>query len=86
MEPKGIGALQLAFEQLKEKLSKEGLFDPEKKKKLPLFPKKLGLVTSPRGAAIVDILRTLGRRFAKIHILIYPVRVQGDGAGDCTTC
>jgi exodeoxyribonuclease VII large subunit len=80
VEPKGKGALQLAFEQLKEKLGKEGLFNPEIKKKLPLFPKKVGVVTSPRGAAIVDIIRTLERRFAKLHILIYPVRVQGEGA------
>lgn len=79
-EPKGKGALQLAFEQLKEKLSKEGLFDPEAKKILPLFPKKVGVVTSPRGAAIVDIIRTLERRFAKLRILVYPVRVQGEGA------
>lgn len=80
LEPKGKGALQLAFEQLKEKLGKEGLFDPEVKKMLPLFPKKVGIVTSPRGAAIVDIIRTLERRFAKLHILVYPVRVQGEGA------
>ncbi len=82
VEPKGIGALQLAFEQLKEKLNKEGLFDPEIKKTLPLFPKKVGVVTSPRGAAIVDVIRTLERRFAKLHILIYPVRVQGEGAAE----
>ncbi|MFQ6069392.1 MAG: exodeoxyribonuclease VII large subunit [Candidatus Aminicenantales bacterium] len=82
MEPKGKGALQLAFEQLKEKLRKEGLFDPEYKKKLPLFPKKVGVVTSPRGAAIVDIVRTLERRFARLHIIIYPVKVQGEGAAD----
>ncbi len=80
VEPKGKGALQLAFEQLKEKLGKEGLFDPAMKKTLPLFPKKVGVITSPRGAAIVDIIRTLERRFAKLHILIYPVRVQGEGA------
>ncbi len=80
LEPKGKGALQLAFEQLKEKLGKEGLFDLEVKKKLPLFPKKVGVVTSPKGAAIVDIIRTLERRFAKLHILVYPVRVQGEGA------
>ena len=80
VEPKGKGALQLAFEQLKEKLRTEGLFDPRHKKKLPLFPKKIGIVTSPRGAAIVDILRTLERRFARLHILIYPVKVQGEGA------
>ena len=82
VEPKGKGALQLAFEQLKEKLKKEGLFDPKFQKKLPLLPKKVGVVTSPRGAAIVDILRTLERRFARLHILIYPVKVQGEGAAD----
>jgi exodeoxyribonuclease VII large subunit len=82
VEPKGKGALQLAFEQLREKLKKEGLFDPKHKKKLPLLPKKVGVVTSPRGAAIIDILRTLERRFARLHILIYPVRVQGEGAAD----
>lgn len=82
IEPKGKGALQLAFEQLKEKLKKEGLFDPRFKKKLPLLPKKVGVVTSPRGAAIVDILRTLERRFARLYIVIYPVRVQGEGAAE----
>ncbi|MBA7641672.1 Exodeoxyribonuclease 7 large subunit [subsurface metagenome] len=82
VEPMGKGALQLAFEQLREKLKKEGLFDPKFKKKLPLLPKKVGIVTSPRGAAIVDILRTIERRFARLHILIYPVRVQGEGAAD----
>ena len=70
-EPKGKGALQLAFEQLKEKLKAEGLFDPARKRKLPLRPKKIGVVTSPTGAAIVDILRTLERRSAKLHVLIY---------------
>jgi exodeoxyribonuclease VII large subunit len=82
VEPKGKGALQLAFEQLKEKLKAEGLFDPARKRKLPLLPKRIGVVTSPTGAAIIDILRTLERRFAKLHILIYPARVQGDGAAD----
>lgn len=82
VEPKGKGALQLAFERLKEKLKKEGLFDPRFKKKLPLLPKKVGVVTSPRGAAIIDILKTLERRFARLHILIYPVKVQGEGAAD----
>lgn len=82
VQPKGKGALQLAFEQLKAKLAREGMFDPGRKKKLPLFPKKVGLVTSPRGAAIIDILRTLGRRFANVHVLIYPVRVQGEGAAE----
>lgn len=82
LEPKGKGALQLAFEQLKEKLKTEGLFDPAQKKKLPLLPKKVGVVTSPRGAAIVDIIRTLERRFARLHILLYPVKVQGEGAAE----
>jgi exodeoxyribonuclease VII large subunit len=80
VEPKGKGALQLAFEQLKEKLKAEGLFEPGLKKKLPLLPRRVGLVTSPRGAAIHDILRTLERRFAPLEITIYPVRVQGEGA------
>ncbi len=80
VEPKGKGALQLAFEQLKDKLTKEGLFNPEIKKKLPALPKKVGVVTSPRGAAIIDILRTLERRFVHLHVQIYPVRVQGEGA------
>ena len=82
IEPKGKGALQLAFEQLKEKLQKEGLFSPELKKSLPLLPKKIGIVTSPKGAAIIDILRTLERRFARLHILIYPAKVQGEGAAE----
>jgi exodeoxyribonuclease VII large subunit len=82
VEPKGKGALQLAFEQLKEKLHQEGLFDPELKKKLPLLPKKVGVVTSPRGAAVIDIIRTLERRFAHLHLLIYPVKVQGEGAAE----
>jgi len=82
LEPKGKGALQLAFEQLKEKLKKEGLFDTALKKKLPVLPKKVGVVTSPRGAAIVDIIRTLERRFARLHILLYPVKVQGEGAAE----
>jgi len=80
IEPKGKGALQLAFEQLKEKLRAEGLFDTARKRKLPLLPKRIGIVTSPKGAALVDILRTLERRFAKLEILIYPAQVQGEGA------
>jgi len=80
MEPKGIGALQLAFEQLKEKLQKEGLFDPERKEPLPLLPQKIGIVTSPTGAAIKDLLNVIGRRFPNVGILINPVKVQGDGA------
>jgi len=80
MEPKGLGALQLAFEQLKEKLAREGLFDPVHKKPIPHLPQKIGIVSSPTGAAIRDILRIIDRRFANIHILLYPVRVQGQGA------
>jgi len=80
IEPKGIGALQLAFQQLKEKLEKEGLFDRAHKKTIPLIPQKIGIVTSPTGAAIKDILNIIDRRFANIEILIYPVKVQGEGA------
>jgi exodeoxyribonuclease VII large subunit len=80
LEPKGLGALQLAFEQLKEKLSGEGLFDPARKRPLPTLPQKIGIVTSPTGAAIRDILQIIDRRFANVHILLYPVRVQGPGA------
>lgn len=82
MEPKGIGALQLAFLQLKEKLEKEGLFDPARKKPIPMVPQKMGVVTSPTGAVIRDILHILKRRFENLHILLYPVRVQGEGASD----
>ncbi|MFN3532001.1 MAG: exodeoxyribonuclease VII large subunit [Candidatus Brocadia sp.] len=80
IEPKGIGALQLAFLQLKERLEKEGLFDPAHKKPLPLLPKKIAIVTSLTGAAIRDILNVINRRFARMEILIYPVKVQGEGA------
>jgi len=80
IEPKGIGALQLAFQQLKEKLEKEGLFDHAHKKTIPFIPQKIGIVTSPTGAAIKDILNIIDRRFANVEILIYPVRVQGEGA------
>jgi exodeoxyribonuclease VII large subunit len=82
VEPKGKGALQLAFEQLKEKLRAEGLFDPARKRKLPLRPKAIGVVTSGRGAALRDILRTLERRQARVRVLIYPALVQGEGAAD----
>ncbi|MBN1404962.1 MAG: exodeoxyribonuclease VII large subunit [Candidatus Omnitrophica bacterium] len=79
-QPKGIGALQLAFEQLKNKLKKEGLFDAEHKKPLPLLPSRIGVVTSPTGAAIRDILNIIDRRFPNMHIILYPVKVQGGGA------
>jgi exodeoxyribonuclease VII large subunit len=80
IEPKGIGALQLAFEQLKTKLEKEGLFDLDHKRPLPLLPQKIGIITSPTGAAIRDILRVIKRRHPRMHILIYPVPVQGTEA------
>ncbi len=80
VEPKGKGALQLRFEQLKEKLRAEGLFDESRKRKLPLRPRTIGVVTSPTGAALRDILRVLERRYAKLRIVIYPARVQGEGA------
>jgi len=80
LEPVGLGALQLAFEQLKRKLEAEGLFDPARKKPLPLLPQRIGLVTSPRGAAVRDIVRILRRRFPNVRITLYPVRVQGEGA------
>jgi exodeoxyribonuclease VII large subunit len=79
-EPRGAGALQLAFEQLKKRLAEEGLFDKKYKKPIPLLPKKIGVVTSPTGAAIRDILNIVTRRFANVHILIAPVRVQGTEA------
>ncbi|RPI97180.1 MAG: exodeoxyribonuclease VII large subunit, partial [Candidatus Aminicenantes bacterium] len=80
VEPKGKGALQIAFEQLKEKLKAEGLFDERRKRKLPLRPRTIGVVTSPTGAAIRDVLRVLERRYAKLRVVIYPARVQGEGA------
>ena len=82
MEPVGLGSLQLAFDQLKEKLRKEGLFEEAHKIPLPLLPKKVGIVTSPTGAAIRDILRILKRRNASLDVLIYPARVQGAGAAE----
>ena len=81
VEPKGIGALQLAFEQLKERLAAEGLFDQDRKKSIPAFPRTVGVVTSLTGAAIRDILAVLRRRWPTLHILIAPVLVQGESAG-----
>ncbi len=81
LEPKGIGALQLAFEQLKERLAAEGLFDESRKKPLPMFPRTVGVVTSPTGAAIRDILTVLQRRWPILHVIVAPVSVQGEGAG-----
>ncbi|MRR57162.1 MAG: exodeoxyribonuclease VII large subunit [Deltaproteobacteria bacterium] len=79
-EPKGIGALQLAFIQLKEKLAREGLFDEARKKQLPGLPRRIGVVTSSSGAAIHDILTVLKRRHASVEVLIIPIKVQGEGA------
>lgn len=80
MEPKGLGALQLAFIQLKERLEKEGLFDPARKRPLPEYPKRVGVVTSPTGAAVRDILDVLGRRAPGVHVVIAPASVQGESA------
>jgi len=80
IEPKGIGALQLQFEQLKERLKKEGLFDPGHKVPIPYLPTRIGVVTSPTGAAIQDILNIARRRFSNVEIIINPVNVQGEGA------
>jgi len=80
IEPVGVGELQLAFEQLKKKLGEEGLFDAARKKPLPMLPGRIGVITSPSGAALRDILRILRRRFPNVRVLIYPVRVQGEGA------
>jgi exodeoxyribonuclease VII large subunit len=80
LEPKGVGALQLAFEQLKRKLEAEGLFEAGRKRALPPFPRTIGIVTSPTGAAIRDMLHVIGRRFADLRVLITPVRVQGEEA------
>lgn len=80
LEPVGAGALQLAFEQLKNKLGKEGLFDPSRRKPIPQLPKRIGIVTSPRGAALHDMLNILGRRHENVSILIYPAQVQGEAA------
>jgi exodeoxyribonuclease VII large subunit len=80
LEPRGLGALQLAFEQLKARLGAEGLFAESRKRPLPRFPKRIGIVTSPSGAAVRDILRIIGRRFEGLSIVIAPARVQGEGA------
>ncbi len=80
IEPVGIGALQLAFEQLKERLEHEGLFDADRKRPIPMLPRTVGIVTSPTGAALRDMLRVLGRRNRSVSVLIAPTRVQGEGA------
>ena len=81
LEPQGLGALQLAFEQLKKKLAAEGLFAAERKRPLPRFPRRIGIVTSPRGAAIADMIQILSRRFPGLHIRLYPGAGAGRGLG-----
>jgi exodeoxyribonuclease VII large subunit len=85
LEPRGAGALQLAFEQLKKKLEAEGLFRSDRKRKLPLLPRRIGLVTSPTGAVIRDMLHVLERRFPGLHIRLYPALVQGEGSAEQVT-
>jgi len=81
IQPAGIGALQIAFEQLKKKLHAEGLFDSHHKRPIPTFPEAVGVITSPTGAAIRDIISVMRRRFPSVKIILYPVRVQGETAG-----
>src|SRR5882724_3189227 len=80
IEPVGLGALQLAFDQLKKRLEAEGLFSAERKKPLPILPSRIGLITSPSGAAVRDVVRILRRRFHNVHLTLFPVHVQGEGA------
>ena len=80
LQPRGLGALQLAFMQLKEKLAREGLFEPERKRPLPLIPRRIAIITSPTGAAVRDILNVITRRYPPADIIICPVAVQGDSA------
>ena len=82
MEPRGVGALQLAYEQLKKRLETEGLFEPEHKKPIPFLTQRLGVVTSATGAAIRDIIRVVRERYSNLEIYLYPVRVQGEGAAE----
>ena len=81
LDPVGAGALRIAFEQLRDRLQAEGLFAKELKRPLPVFPRRVGIVTSPTGAAIRDILNVISRRTRTVHVLFSPARVQGDGAG-----
>ena len=80
LEPQGTGALQLAFEQMKKRLALEGLFDQARKRPLPRLPKRIGIVTSPSGAVILDMLHVLERRFPGLHLRLYPAQVQGEGS------
>jgi len=82
LQPAGIGELQLAFEQLKQRLKAEGLFEAEHKKPIPAYPERIGIVTSATGAAIRDLVTVVGRRFPSVQLILNPVRVQGDGAAE----
>ena len=82
IEPKGIGALELAFRQLKERLSSKGYFLPERKRPIPAYPQKVGIITSPTGAAIRDVLEVLRRRWPALEVLVCPVSVQGEGSAE----
>lgn len=82
MEPRGAGALQQAFEKLRAKLEAEGLFDEERKRAIPFLPRRIGVVTSPTGAAVRDVLKVLGRRWAGVDVLLAPARVQGGGSAE----
>ncbi|MFQ5591396.1 MAG: exodeoxyribonuclease VII large subunit [Phycisphaerae bacterium] len=82
LEPRGVGALELAFRQLYEKLSAEGMFDQSHKRQLPAYPTRIALVTSPTGAAVHDMLSTIQHRYPAVQVLVYPVRVQGPGAAE----
>jgi exodeoxyribonuclease VII large subunit len=82
MRPFGVGELQLAFEKLKQKLAAEGLFDASHKRPLPEFPRRIGIVTSPTGAALHDMIQIIGRRFPLVDLILSPVRVQGAGAAE----
>ena len=82
LQPKGMGALELALRQRREKLAAEGLFDRDRKRRLPTFPRRIGVVTSPTGAAIRDFLQVMHRRWRGVEVLVFPTRVQGDGAAE----
>lgn len=86
MQPDGIGALYLAYEQMKARLAEEGLFDEMYKKPIPEYPSRIGVITSPTGAAVRDIINVTGRRFPQAEIYVYPALVQGDGAEDSLIC
>ena len=80
IQPDGIGALYIAYEQIKEKLASEGLFSPERKKSIPKIPQRVGIITSPTGAAIHDMINVMGRRFPLAKLVLYPALVQGESS------